>query len=458
MYKTQISHDTKRARLGLCTLVLGYITSSAALAQAPQPQAAQLTPQQIQQLATLEAHIAQHPDHVDALYTYARALIQAQRMAEARSAYLDILRLRPGHLATTMELAMLDQQMQQLESARAGYEQLLRSPDLPPDVRTMVQQRLAQLNQALKTHQIYGSATLGFTAQHNANAGPAGREVEILDNLYPLWASAQPRSDVLRSASASLGWRWNWNNLGDYWQANGSVLTALPHHVSNNRREQLSLHIGPTFSLKRWGMQGLLGVQAKLQRIDVARARYLDSHGLELNANWALTPQQLLTATFGHHIENYAKNSVHAFGDKQSQHRNAWSLGWQYEWNGNSSVYARWVHERRSAHAHQYSQQHNMWTLGASTRYASPAAWSPGQWRSSIYASYAHKRHGAPDAKLNLHDVQRTKQYSVGISQQIPLTKALSANAGLSWLRVRSNYDMATYNDRSVNVSATYAF
>jgi hypothetical protein len=99
-----------------------------------------------------------------------------------------------------------------------------------------------------------------------------------------------------------------------------------------------------------------------------------------------------------------------------------------------------------------------MWTLGASTRYASPAAWSPGQWRSSIYASYAHKRHGAPDVKLNLHDVQRTKQYSVGISQQIPLTKALSANAGLSWLRVRSNYDMATYNDRSVNVSVTYAF
>ena len=415
--------------------------------------------EQASQLAALEAYLAQNPEHVDALYTYARTLIKAQRMAEARLAYQSILRLRPGHLATTMELAMLDQQMQQLDSARAGYEQLLRSDALTPEVRAVVEQRLAQLNQALKAHQIYGSVTLGLTAQHNANSGPAGADVSILGNTYPLWESAKPRSDVLRTANASLGWRWRWNSLGDYRQASANVLSALPNHVANNRREQASLNMGPTFSLTRWGVQGWAGVQAVVHRVDVARARYLDSHGLEVNTNWALTPEQLLTASLGHHRENYAQNAVHTTGNNHDQHRNELALGWQYQWSASSMVYARWVHERRSAQVHKYSLQRNTWTAGASTSYASPlTGWSKGSWRSSIYASYARKGHKAPDTSLSVDQVQRTKSYSLGVSQQIPLAQAVSANLGLSWLRVRSNYDMATYNDRSLNVSVTYAF
>lgn len=442
-----------------CALSLTGVAGAQVQPSADAAPATRAAQEQASQLASLEAYLAQNPEHVDALYTYARALIQAQRMAEARQAYQSILRLRPGHLATTMELAMLDQQMQQLDSARAGYEQLLRSDALTPEVRAVVEQRLAQLNQALKQHQIYGSVTLGLTAQHNANSGPAGADVNILGNLYPLWDSAKPRSDVLRTANASLGWRWRWNSLGDYWQASASVLSALPHRVANNRREQVSLHMGPMFSLARWGAQGWAGVQAVVHRVDVARAHYLDSHGLEVKANWAFTPQHLLTASLGHHRENYAQNSVYVFGNNQDQHRNQLALGWQYQWSANSMVYARWVHERRSAQVHKYSLQRNTWTVGSSTSYASPLPdWSKGNWRSSIYASYARKGHQAPDTSLSVDQVQRTKNYSLGVSQQIPLAQSLTANIGWSWLRVRSNYDMATYNDRALNVSVTYAF
>lgn len=462
------THRLKRQVTGrlptqAAAVLLGFTLTSATSAQTtPQttitPPANSSSALLSPQIAELEAYLARHPDNVDALYTYAHRLLQAQRMAEAREAYLSILRLRPGHLATTMELAMLDHRMQQLDSARAGYEQLLRANDLPPDVRAVVQQRLAQLNQALNVHRLYGSVTLGLTAQHNANAGPAGDRVDILGAIYPLWDSAARRSDVMRTANASLGWRWHWNQQGDYWQTSGNVLTALPHHVPRNRRQQMSLRTGPTFSMARWGLQGQLGVQLVAHRVDLARAHYLDSQGLEVNSNWRIAPRQLLTLSWHHLRENYAQNSTHPTGNAKDQHRNALTAGWQYQWSTRAMVYARWMHEKRSAHDHAYSLQRNLWTAGASTSYPSPFAWSPGPWRSSIYASYAHKKHQAPNTKISLDQVQRTSNYSVGFAQQIPLTEAVSANLGLSWLRVRSNYDMATYNDRSVNVSLTYAF
>lgn len=434
--------------LGLASLAANAASTSTNQAQ----QAVQMA-----QLQALENYLAQNPDNPDALYSYARALIAAQRTAEAREAYLGILRLRPGHLAATMELATLDHQLQQLESARAGYEQLLRSQELSPDVRTVIEQRLAQLNQALKKHHFYGSVTLGLTAQHNANSGSANPWVNILGNTYPLWDSAKPRSDVSRTASASLGWRWRFNSAGDYLQTQANVLRSLPQHIASNRRDQFSLNVGPSFSMARWGLQGTVGLQAVLSGVDVARARYMNSQGLEASANWAVAPQHMLTASWGHHRENYAQNHVHTQGNRQDQHRNEWSLAWQYQLNANASVFARWVHERRAAQVSTYSLQRSTWIAGASVRYASPLSWSPGAWRTSINISYAPKSHKAPDTSQQADVVQRTKSKSLGLSQHIPLTQALSLNAGASWMKVRSNYDMATYNDRSLNVSVTYA-
>jgi tetratricopeptide (TPR) repeat protein len=126
------------------------------------------------------------PADLDVLFKFATIASKVGDLEGAISALERMLLLNGDLPRVRLELGVLYYRLGSYEVARTYLESALKTPNLPPDVRSRAEQFMAQVVAQSKTSQFSGEAFFGWRYQSNANLGPASSNVRLFGQVANL--------------------------------------------------------------------------------------------------------------------------------------------------------------------------------------------------------------------------------------------------------------------------------
>ncbi len=188
------------------------------------------------------------PADLDVLFKFASIASQTGDLEGAISALERMLLIDANLPRVRLELGVLYFRLGSYEVARTYLEGALKSPNLPPDVRSRAEQFMAQVVAQSKTSVFSAEAFIGLRYQSNANLGPATSSVQLFGQTANLNQQSLGQPDWGIVSTLQLRHRYD---LGT--QDKSAVETQLTAYV--NRQFQataanvtlLDLTSGPRF-------------------------------------------------------------------------------------------------------------------------------------------------------------------------------------------------------------------
>ena len=119
------------------------------------------------------------PADLDVLFKFATIATKTGDLEGAISALERMLLIDANLPRVRLELGVLYYRLGSFEVARTYLEDALKSPNLPPDVRSRAEQFMAQVQAQQKTSVFAAEAFIGLRYQSNANLGPATSNVQL---------------------------------------------------------------------------------------------------------------------------------------------------------------------------------------------------------------------------------------------------------------------------------------
>jgi hypothetical protein len=119
------------------------------------------------------------PANLDVLFKFATIASQTGDLEGAISALERMLLVNADLPRVRLELGVLYFRLKSYEVARTYLEGALKSPGVPPEVRSRAEQFLAQIESQQKRSRFTGEIFQGFRYQSNANLGPATSTVRL---------------------------------------------------------------------------------------------------------------------------------------------------------------------------------------------------------------------------------------------------------------------------------------
>jgi hypothetical protein len=135
------------------------------------------------------------PADLDVLFKFAGLASQTGDLEGAISALERMLLINPNLPRVRLELGVLYYRLKSYQVAQTYLEGVMKSPNLPADVRSRAEQFLAQIVSQQQASHFHGEAFLGLRYQSNANLGPATSAVRLFGQVANLNQQAVGSSD-----------------------------------------------------------------------------------------------------------------------------------------------------------------------------------------------------------------------------------------------------------------------
>jgi len=235
--------------MGMLALLAGVAGLTFAMPDSVRAQTPAASDLQRQYDAAFQEMLA-HPADLDVLFKFAALASQTGDLEGAISALERMLLINGDLPRVRLELGILYMRLNSYEVARTYFEEALKSPNVPADVRAKAEQYLAQAQAQTKTTQLSGELFLGWRYQSNANLGPATSNVQLFGQAANLNQNALGQADWGVVTSAQFRHRWDFGH-----QDNAALETQLTLYA--NRQFQVSaanvslidLTTGPRFQI-----------------------------------------------------------------------------------------------------------------------------------------------------------------------------------------------------------------
>jgi hypothetical protein len=190
------------------------------------------------------------PANLDVLFKFASLASQTGDLEGAVSALERMLLINADLPRVRLELGVLYYRLGSYEVARTYLDSALKSPNLPPEVRTRAEQFMAEVVGQEKPSHFSGDLFVGWRYQSNANLGPATTNVLLFGQIASLNQQAVGTGDWGVVTSAQIRHSYD---LGH--QDKSAIETTFSAYV--NRQFQanvanvtlLDLSTGPRFQI-----------------------------------------------------------------------------------------------------------------------------------------------------------------------------------------------------------------
>src|SRR5262245_6474661 len=190
------------------------------------------------------------PADLDVLFKFATIATQTGDLEGAISALERMLLVNPDLPRVRLELGVLYYRLGSYEAARTYLETALKSPALPPDVRSKAEQYLAEAEAKSRPSSLGREVLLGARYQSNANLGPATSAVLLFGQAANLNQAAVGTADWGAVSSFQIRHTYDFGR-----QDRGTLETQFTAYA--NRQFQLSqanvtlldLTTGPRFQV-----------------------------------------------------------------------------------------------------------------------------------------------------------------------------------------------------------------
>ena len=190
------------------------------------------------------------PEDLDVLFRYAGLATRVGDLEGAVSALERMLLINPDLPRVRLELGVLYFRLGSYEAARTYLETALKSPSLPPDVKTKAQEYLAQAVSQSSPSSFSGELFAGWRYQSNANLGPSTSSVLLFGQPANLNQAATGQPDWGFVTSLQVRHRY------DFGRQDRSALETQLTAYANTQFQQwqanvilLDLTSGPRFQV-----------------------------------------------------------------------------------------------------------------------------------------------------------------------------------------------------------------
>ncbi len=250
-------------RWAIALAVAAVVASATAPSFAAESSAAEqrLAPGDIEaRRASLLKQMLARPNDLDLAFEYATLSSEAGDYEGAISTLERMLIYAPNTPRIQLELGVLYYRIGAYEVARSYFAQALANPNVPPEIAQQIRLYLQQL--ALTADPPPFSATI-FSAirwESNANSGPGTQSVTLNGIDFTINEQSVGREGWSALNIGTLHYNWNLK------QGDRIELDALAYSTAyfENQLQNVSLDffeatLGPSFNLKRWGVDNSRG-------------------------------------------------------------------------------------------------------------------------------------------------------------------------------------------------------
>ena len=248
----------------------------------------------------------QKPDNLDAAFEYAALSAQVGDLEAAISTLERMLIFAPGLPRLQLELGVLYYRMAAFETARSYFEAAIAAPNVPPEVRSRVEQYLAGIDDAADPTRFAGQIRAGIRYQTNANRAPVD-SIIFLDGLpFTLDANSLGSPDGNVYATGVFHVSHDLESQGDTLEVD-----LITYGSKQFEQEELDvglaeLTIGPAFDMGRFGIDNAaLGIYGIGSGVLLAEDFY--SAGIGAGTRFVIRPNPAtyLTAALEYRHKDY---------------------------------------------------------------------------------------------------------------------------------------------------------
>lgn len=416
------------------------------------------------QTATLERQrraihqrLMRQPDNLNLAFGYANLSAKLGDFEGAAGTYeamlmrVDVPRIRLDLAATYYRLGAMG-------PARAHFEKVRATPDLPPPVLARIQSYLQAIErQDTAQKRFSGRISFGARWQSNANTSPDGA-VSVPSCNCDLQFSGE--SDASALLSGHLRWRVPFAPAGHAFEvslASGMSEFADLGSLSNRT---LEMRLGPDFALPSFaGIQrARLALSLSFGRSWLGGTSYMHNTGLLAQLRMPLDRKNNLAVSLEWREEDMQISSLRPRAKDHSGERTRLGLTWTRQMSQKlqivTSLSQEWRRAQREFHSHNETQLR----LAANLRHKPLIGTGAQPWLTSASLTMGWRDNLAPNPGIDPRQAQSGTELNVQLTESIPLAKDLGLQLVTGLRRVQSNYKLREFNDHYIGFTLSHSF
>ena len=387
------------------------------------------------------------PSDLDVAFTYAALSARAGDVESAIATLERMLIFAPGVPRLQLELGVLYFRIGAFEHARSYFEQALAAENVPPEVRTKVEDYLVTIDKEEQLSSFSGMVVVGVRGQTNANAAPENRTVNIngLDFLLDEDAVGDP--DVNAFSTGVYRYSRDLQNQGDRIDVNLVTYGAayLGHDELNTALAELTA--GPVFDLDRFGMKGAsIGIYGIAGGVLMEQDPYLGVLGLGAFASRQLGSATQVSLKTEFRSATYYDSDRRPLASHRSGEQYRGGVTLQHQLSPHFAVFGAVQTEREETERDYLDNWEMEGRLGGMWAFGSPIGALPGTWSYTLGGGYLHREFDEADLVID-DERQGDEEVYVDTSLVVPLAESWALQATAGYRHVTSNYDIKTFDN-----------
>ncbi|MBI1275443.1 tetratricopeptide repeat protein [bacterium] len=399
-----------------------------------------------------------HPRNLDVWYDYARVSLALGRQDEAEAAYRHMLSVNNDLPRVKLDLAMLQLQRHQYEEAKSMLEQV-KASNPPPAVAANIDGMIRRIDDEKSPHKISGALIAGLNFDTNANASPAGGQIQLnaggTNVNIPLDGSTSAQHDVQTVTAANLNYDYRAWSSDDgssklLWKNSGIAYMAEQRDVDALDLRLYGFNSGLEWQKLNLGL--ILGADVGYNYITLADHPYMRVASLNGHAKYMLTPTLQATADATVENRNFQNTETTTIYDLRDGNAQQMKFGINWAGSENDIVTADVTLRNEGARVDYYENTQIGYSLGY-TRIITP------EWSGNLAFGYREYNYEAPELTIDpiksRQDVEKT--FGATLARQFPDWNLLWT-LSYQYRMVDSNIINYEYQNHRIGSTVAYMF
>ena len=443
--------------LAFCTVLPANVPAQAqsvATSQTTKTPAALLA----RQSSLLQATI-NDPSNLDIAFEYATVSSLLGDYEAAISTFERILAFAPDLARTKLELGVLYFRLGSIPTAHFYFEQALKSPVVPEDVRTLAETYLASVADLEDPTSFRAIVVAGVRFQTNANAAPGSRRVDLNGGSFVLDDTATGKADVNGFLAGRAHGSYDLGTQGDLLEADLTFYSARYADIVRLDSALAELTFGPSLNLERFDIDdSRLGLYAIAAGVRLNHANYNGALGFGARFVSQVTPSVLLDSKVEWRRRWY--NDTSDYPSVSERNGSYWRFATTISTAVSTELTLRTLALADFEETKTPATQH--WEvgggLGANYSFASPIAQLPYSWSIDLEAGYIFRQYEGPDPVVSATATEYDHEGWFRSGLTVPLREDMALGFVGEFRRQYSNYDLSTYSNVSALMSLSKSF
>lgn len=415
--------------------------------------------------------VLKNPTNQEVTLQYARLLIASGNYEGGVAALERLLLNADPQPSIRVELAVLYYRLGSYQMSENLLRQALDDTRLANEQRTMAQILLRDATARNQPSQLSGMVMLGLRQQSNPSARSDAEQVYAAGSLTPLVEGFKPKSDTDIQLTARLDYRYDLGLQNEATLVHSLVVQNISYPSSSDQRPRVNQ--ATPYDLA-WG-EFTTGVRLKPATVDLPGLRvrsylilaellaqghrYLNNHGLGLDAEYQINEKTLVHANYEYRYYRYATRVDMPAADQLGGPDNHLRLQLNQEIAPSHLISAELSLRQHQTGLVYYDYHGEEIRLTYSTSYPSPLpSVTGGHWSSTVWASVGQRTYGAADPSITADVSRKDWDWRMGVGLSLPISSNWSTLIQLENANVHSTLPNYQFKNTSLMGAVVYRF